>query len=825
MIYLDNVLQKKVLATFHYALNNNGYLMLGKSETIGASTLFSLPEKKHKIYLKKTEATAKAMLEMNYRIPGIERAETGDTQKIVQKNAANVPDLEKLINKILLTNYIPASVVVNNELEILQFRGSTSLFLEPSQGKASLNLMKMARPELVFELRNAIHKSTKTGEPAKKSGILVKSKSNTHNVSIEVVPLKIDPDEKFFIIVFEEVKEPVVHSSNIAFTKDKYIKQLQDELNIVKEDMRAIIEEQEANNEELQSANEEIVSSNEELQSINEELETSKEEIESSNEELMTINTELQLRNEQLSESYEYAEAMFGIIREAVIVLDENLSVKTANNAFYKLFKLTEGDIQGNLIYELSNRRWNIPRLRRLLEDVIPANAEIENFEVSHDFPSIGEKVLLLNAKRVIQKTHQQQLILLAIEDITDHRKAEKLLSEREAWFHTMADNAPVMIWVEDTNKQRIFFNKTLLEFTGRKLEQEKGSGWTENVYKDDLAHLLEVYYSSFDERKPFHTEYRLRRHDGEYRWVMSSGTPTYSANGNFTGYIGTLTDIHNQKMLNVELDTLVQQRTYELQEINKELEHSNAELEQFAYVASHDLQEPLRKIITFSDRLQAYKDDLPDMGKKYVEKIESSSWRMSRLIDDLLNFSSTARADKEFVATDLDEILKDLIGDFDVIVSQKNATINYDKLPLIEAIPLQMEQLFHNIISNALKFSKEDEAAVIKISARKVSREEINRYQELEKSLPHIEIIFEDNGIGFPPEFAEQIFVIFQRLNDQKNYTGTGIGLALCRKIVSNHSGKIYAESKPGEGTKFHIILPEHQAGVVTIKNYEQDQ
>jgi two-component system CheB/CheR fusion protein len=419
---------------------------------------------------------------------------------------------------------------------------------------------------------------------------------------------------------------------------------------------------------------------------------------------------------------------------------------------------------------------------------------------------------MLLNAKKVVQKIHRQQLILLAIQDITERKHAEQLIKEREEWFHNMADNAPVMLWTSDTNNQRVFFNNTWLEFTGRKMEEEIKNGWKENVHKDDLANLEKIYNSSFDERKPYQTEYRLRRYDGQYRWVLSIAKPTYSIEGEFTGFIGTVADIHEKKMLSDEMEKRVLERTREIREMNKELERSNSELQQFAYVASHDLQEPLRKIMTFSDRLQNLKGSLPDQSKIYIEKIGSSSERMSRLIDDLLNFSSISRESRNFVTTDLNAIVKDVLADFDLIITQKQAKVNYDGLPVIQAIPVQMEQLFHNLISNALKFSKEGESPEITITAQEISSEEIKRSPlNLEKSLDeYIKITFSDNGIGFNEEFADQIFVIFQRLNDQKVFPGTGIGLALCRKIVNNHGGEIYARSKPDEGAEFHIILPK---------------
>jgi two-component system, chemotaxis family, CheB/CheR fusion protein len=426
MIYLDIVLQKKILATFHYALNPDGYLMLGKSETVGAAAqLFTQLEKKYKIYVRKKEVPSKAVFEMTYPQPDQDRKDVRESPgRALAREAAHAPDLDKVVDNILLNKYVPPSVVVNQELEILQFRGSTGVFLEPSPGKASLSLLKMARPGLAFELRNAIHKANKSWQTIKKNGLEMNNNGQIQQVSIEVLPLKADSEDRLFLVVFELVRGNSLADAKTSFSKDKLVKQLQDELNAVKEDMRSIIEEQEASNEELQSANEEIVSSNEELQSINEELETSKEEVESTNEELITINTELQMRNEQLAEAYDYAEAVFATIREAVIVLDQDLRVKSANRAFYKIFNAREENTEGMLIYELGNHQWDIPQLRTLLEDTIPVNHQVNGYEITHEFEGLGKKILVMNARRVVQRIHRQQLVLLAIEDITEHRNA-----------------------------------------------------------------------------------------------------------------------------------------------------------------------------------------------------------------------------------------------------------------------------------------------------------------------------------------------------------------------------------------------------------------
>jgi len=247
-----------------------------------------------------------------------------------------------------------------------------------------------------------------------------------------------------------------------------------------------------------------------------------------------------------------------------------------------------------------------------------------------------------------------------------------------------------------------------------------------------------------------------------------------------------------------------------ELKEKIKDLEHSNAELEQYAYIASHDLQEPLRKIRSFGSYLQDTQAvKLDEKGREQLGKILNAAERMSSLIKDILGFSSLKKQ-SEFVNVDLNETLQNVLRDLDLLITQKNATIQSDALPTIEAIPLQMTQLFYNLINNSLKFSKENIPPSIFISCKQVADK--TKPSSLFQNKIYYEIIVSDNGIGFEKDYSEQIFGLFKRLNDRRFYPGSGIGLALCKKVVENHHGMIDAEGKENEGAIFHIFLPEKQ-------------
>lgn len=257
------------------------------------------------------------------------------------------------------------------------------------------------------------------------------------------------------------------------------------------------------------------------------------------------------------------------------------------------------------------------------------------------------------------------------------------------------------------------------------------------------------------------------------------------------------------------ELENKVEERTLSLKEANTLLKQSNENLEQFATIASHDLQEPLRKIQTFSALLnERHSKDLGGGAAELINKITLSVRRMSGLIYDVLNFSKVLDA-SVFERVDLNNILKNVKNDFDLLIEQKKAVITHDDLPVIKAVRLQMNQLFYNLLGNALKFSRPDLAPVINISYGVAAASEVKKYTSLDSAVSYGEIIFSDNGIGFSDKFSEQVFLIFQRLNARSHFEGTGIGLALCKRIVLNHKGEIFVHSREGSGSLFHVLLP----------------
>lgn len=725
-IYLDTAAQKKAINTFHYALKDNAYLMLGKSENISQSeNLFTIASNKYKIFSRKINSSPKLLPELSPRftqsVTSFKNTIVVQRNPIAQTVSINPQWLDNAIDTVLVSQFMPACVAINHQMEIVQFRGSTDLFLTHPKGKATFNIIKMARPEIAFELRNAIIKVIKTKQRIRTTGIEMKLNSEIKIINIEIVPLTIEWNEPLLLVIFSEQDRVEIFSSHTEhgksrlLAKDRRIKKLEEELVSVHASALALAQEQEVFTEELQSANEEVVSSNEELQTVNEELETSKEEIESANEELTSTNQELQTRNDLLHESYEYSNAIVATMHEPMLVLGKDLRVKSANQAFYDKFGVSEEQTEGVLLYDLGNKQWNIPALRELLEDIIPKNSKFYNYEVKHTFLNVGEKIMSLNARKVIQNRHREQLILLVIADITEvkHLLLEKELREKE------------------------LLNREIRERKAEKIRLEKAVGERTRELKE----------------------------------------------------------------ANVSLENK-----------NTELINMNKELEAFAYVSSHDMQEPLRKIQTFASRILEKENlNLSDSGKNYFRLMQQSAARMRQLIQDLLAFSRVTAAERIFENADINIIIEELKNDFKEVIEEKKAVIEVDEISEIHIIRFQFRQLLSNLISNALKFSKPNVPPLIKIKSRNIKFSKENEF-DLAIETEYCHISFEDNGIGFEQEYSEKVFEVFQKLHGKDKYSGTGIGLAIVKKIVENHNGIIKVTSELDKGTKFDIFIPATQ-------------
>lgn len=376
------------------------------------------------------------------------------------------------------------------------------------------------------------------------------------------------------------------------------------------------------------------------------------------------------------SNAGDYALSIVETVRQPFLILDDELRVRTANRAFYRTFKVTREETENYFLYDLGNGQWGIPALKKLLEEVLPQNSQVEAFEVENEFPSIGRRTMLLNALRLRNEDRLSRLIFVAIEDVTERRRAEEQL--------------------------RLFSAK---------------------------------------------------------------------------------------------------------------LERSNRELQEFASVASHDLQEPLRKIQAFGDRLKnKCFGSLGEEGRDYLQRMQSAAERMHTLINDLLAFSRVETKAQPFTTVNLARVTEEVLSDLEIQIERSAAVIEVAGLPVIEADPLQMRQLLQNLIGNSLKYHRDGVPPVVKVYGRVLQERRHASGGGAVAADQLCQLFVQDNGIGFDEKYLDRIFTVFQRLHGRQVYSGTGVGLAICRKIVERHGGHITARSAPERGATFVATLPTRQ-------------
>lgn len=423
---------------------------------------------------------------------------------------------------------------------------------------------------------------------------------------------------------------------------------------------------------------------------------------------------------------------------------------------------------------------------------------------------------ILMKGALLIDSNNTPYRMVGAMIDVTEAEWASEMLKLKNdelqtvlSEFRFVTDFMPQMVWATKADGYHDFFNKGWYDFTGLTYDQTKDQGWSLVLHPDDFQRTLEVWTNCLRTGEVYEIEYRMRRHDGVYRWFLARALPLRNEEGEIQKWFGTCTDIHDQKLSSDLLEIKVQERTSELQQANAELEASNAELLQFASVASHDLKEPLRKIHMFANMINDRYLQQNEAAAQYMERIIASSARMTRLINDLLDFTRLS-VNSSFEPTDLNQVMDEVLSDLEVAIKEKDAVIKVSELPKAEIIPGQFRQVFQNLVSNGLKFTKPGCRPEIVVSCQLVETCSVDAPVSDDGKFCKISIT--DNGIGFSESYAGKIFTIFQRLHSQERYEGTGIGLAIAKKIMEKHGGLITAFGKEGEGASFVIIFPLEQ-------------
>ena len=937
LIYLGPTLQKKAIPTFHYALKPGGFLLLGASESVGGFTeLFEPVDRKYKIYSKKTSPTPAFHMPAN-RERG-ERVSSGRRAFAPQVEQPHPADglsseltAQREADRITVNQFAPPGVLVDAEMLVLQFRGSTGAFLEPPVGKASFNVLKMAREGLMLPLRAAINEAKKENKTTRRENVRVKQDGQARAVNLEIIPLKNLP-EPCFLILFEEadkagrtpLREQPAKPPISKQEEANRIAELETDLSETREYLQAIQEQHEAANEELQAASEEVQSANEELQSINEELETSKEELESANEELTTVNDEMTHRNSELNvlnndlinfqnstrlvvlllgrdltirrfspqaekqfdlratdlgrpishlrhnlvhtddaktpldletlcsevittvseqerevldkagrwhslrlrpyttldhkidgavlllleidelkqseqavaAARDYAENIVETVRDPLLVLDSKLRVEGANRAFYTAFRVEPADTIGKFIYDLGAKQWDIPRLRELLEKILPQSTSIEEFQVEHEFEQLGHRIMLLNARRILDPQRKTERILLAIEDVTERKTLEEKLHASENMYRRLFETAKDGVLILDAKDGKILeANPFMTELSGYSTAEFVGKElWEIGLFRDQPANeaafrdLQQNGYVRYDHlplksksEQPVEVEFVSNVYQWDHRQVAQCN----------------IRDISDRS----RLETQTKNQASELSDLHRRKD-------EFLAMLSHELRSPLAPIANAVELLGLQRGSETLIQQQARSIIQRQMGHLQHLVDDLLEVSriTTGRVQLRKVPVTVSTVVEGAVETVRPLIEQRRheLTVALPTEPIwLQADAARLEQVLVNLLTNAAKYTEEGGHVWLSVELDVAGT----------RSVPATEVVIRirDTGVGISPELLPHVFDLFTQAERSldRSQGGLGIGLALVQRLTELHGGTVEAHSTPGQGSEFIVRLP----------------
>ncbi|EGK83830.1 signal transduction histidine kinase with CheB and CheR activity [Microcoleus vaginatus FGP-2] len=794
LIYLGPALQKKLLPIFHYGLRPTGFLLLGTSETVGDfSELFTVLDKKNKIYTKKllSHWLSMDLTASNYPVTLLNPP--------LVTESLNEIEIEKQADRIVLNQYAPVGVVINTARDILQFRGQTNAYLEPCPGRASLNLLRMAKEGLRLELRTAIEQASQQQLPIAREGVPIRESEIVRQVTINVIPFPTGAAAKnYFLVLFQD--EPPIPAMPAAVNNGRVksdvlegesleIARLQQELQITKDHLQTIILEHQAANQDLRAANEEILSNNEELQSTNEELETAKEEIQATNEELNTINDELQRRNVESTQVSNDLQNLLSTINIPILMVGGDLRIRRFTPAIERLFNLISSDV-GRCVSDITHKL-KMPELEPMIVDVIRSL----NLKVQEVQDREGRWYdLHIRPYRTIDHKIDGAVVMLV--DINDLKVSAQQLMEAKNYAETIVETVREPLLVLDLNLRAITANRSFYQtFQVMPIDTEQHSifdlgnrQW--NIPK--LRSLLQEILAGKTEFHNFEVE-----HDFEHigHKIMQLNARKMPPMGDTQMILLAIEDITEQKQFETERSLRMLEQSARVA-----AEDANRIKDEFLSVLSHELRTPLNAMVGWAQLLRLKKFD-EAKTEEALKTIERAAKAQNQLIDDILDVSriTTGQFRLNAIAMELNPLVKNAMEMVRLAAEAKNLQVECRLSPLKASVlgdATRLQQVVWNLLSNAIKFTP----AGGKIE---IALDYIDGMAQIQVS---------DTGKGIHPNFLPYVFERFRQADSSysRRDAGLGLGLSIARHLVELHGGTVSAESSgEGQGATFTVRLP----------------
>jgi two-component system CheB/CheR fusion protein len=809
LIYLAPPLQKRVIPTFHYALNPHGFLLLGNSETIGSfSDLFTLVDQKNRIYSKKASAS-RQYPHFNVDELQIGRGPVG----LTRGNLAPTSNTEwqREADRLVIGQFSPVGVLVNDNFDVIQFRGPTSRYLTPPQGEATFNVLKMAREGLFLELRSALNEARQTNGDVRREGVRIRNESGAEEVSFQVRPIRLPAiNERCFLVLFgpspsddnsgrggaAETEDSAKQRPRKAGSEAKVsppadereMSQLRQELSSTRDYLQSVIEQQDAANEELKSANEEILSSNEELQSTNEELETAKEELQSVNEELTTINEQLQNRNVELSRLNDDVSNLLGSANVPMVALGIDLRIRRFTPAAAKLLNLLPSDV-GRPISNLKPPV-EVPDLEKLVAEVVDT-VRLQEREV-RDAEGRWYHLRIHPYRTADNKIDGAVVVLQDINEL----KVQAARLRVQAQLIDMSADA--VIRCDGKTRAITYWNSGAQQTYGWSDSEAVGKVIQE-LLKTTRAEGSPKVDSILQEKGSWEGELIQIRRDGMQLAVESKQVLLRDEKGEPSAILEINRDITPRKTMEKNLKDYADQ-----------LSEADRRKDEFLAMLAHELRNPLAPVINALHALRILDKEPQTEAGSLREMIDRQVRRMAALIDDLLDVPrlTQGRIELHLEQVDLTELIHQIAADTRSLahVDGRRVILNVPKDPvMLDGDPIRLAQIIENLLTNAVKYT--NTGGRIEVSLKVDGSQAV--------------LTVQDDGIGIDQEMLPKVWDLFARGNSsmERDQGGLGIGLTLVKHLVELHRGSAGVSSEGvGKGTEFWVRLPITHHGKARI-------